>query len=218
MRKSTPWRPSRPFVQQLFKLVTKAHVTWAADGAALVIPDTQRFAADRCPVYFKHSNWTSFARMLNMYEFRGGRARDGSAVACSPLISRATGPGSRAWSEEAGVFVILGGRRRARQVIGRGGRGTGSGVRRRLASPLAGSSGSASTSSRRRTRGSREEPAAVPKTTRAVRPHDVLRRRLPAPSDGGRGLLRGVFVILAPVTHRRVAGPDVEIKGDRARA
>ena len=61
--------PVAPFVQQLFKLVTEGiHITWAADGAALVIPDTQKFAADRCPVYFKHSNWTSFARMLNMYE------------------------------------------------------------------------------------------------------------------------------------------------------
>ena len=63
--------PVAPFVQQLYKLVHEGlHITWAADGAALVIPDPTKFAADRCPVYFKHSNWTSFARMLNMYEFR----------------------------------------------------------------------------------------------------------------------------------------------------
>ena len=38
--------PVAPFVQQLFKLVHEGlHVTWAADGAALVIPDTRRFAA-----------------------------------------------------------------------------------------------------------------------------------------------------------------------------
>ena len=59
--------PVAPFVQQLFKLVHEGlHVAWAADGAALAIPDPTKFAADRCPVYFKHSNWTSFARMLNM--------------------------------------------------------------------------------------------------------------------------------------------------------
>ena len=45
--------PVAPFVQQLFKLVTEGmHIHWAADGAALVIPNTQKFAADRCPVYF----------------------------------------------------------------------------------------------------------------------------------------------------------------------
>ena len=81
--------PVAPFVQQLFKLVGEGlHITWAADGAALVIPDTQRFAADRCPVYFKHSNWTSFARMLNMYEFRRRKSADGSAVFAHPHFTR----------------------------------------------------------------------------------------------------------------------------------
>ena len=81
--------PVAPFVQQLFKLVTEGrHINWAADGAALVILDTQRFAADRCPVYFKHSNWTSFARMLNMYEFRRRKSADGSAVFAHPHFTR----------------------------------------------------------------------------------------------------------------------------------
>ena len=81
--------PVAPFVQQLYKLVHEGlHVTWAADGAALVIPDTQRFAADRCPVYFKHSNWTSFARMLNMYEFRRRKSADGSAIFAHPHFTR----------------------------------------------------------------------------------------------------------------------------------
>ena len=81
--------PVAPFVQQLYKLVHEGlHITWAADGAALVIPDTQRFAADRCPVYFKHSNWTSFARMLNMYEFRRRKSADGSAIFAHPHFTR----------------------------------------------------------------------------------------------------------------------------------
>ena len=81
--------PVAPFVQQLFKLVGEGmHIHWAADGAALVIPDTQRFAADRCPVYFKHSNWTSFARMLNMYEFRRRKSADGSAIFAHPHFTR----------------------------------------------------------------------------------------------------------------------------------
>ena len=81
--------PIAPFVQQLFKLVTEGmHIRWAADGAALVIPNTQKFAADRCPVYFKHSNWTSFARMLNMYEFRRRKSADGSAIFTHPHFTR----------------------------------------------------------------------------------------------------------------------------------
>ena len=81
--------PVAPFVQQLFKLVTEGmHIHWAADGAALVIPDTAKFAADRCPVYFKHSNWTSFARMLNMYEFRRRKSADGSAIFAHPHFTR----------------------------------------------------------------------------------------------------------------------------------
>ena len=81
--------PVAPFVQQLFKMVGEGlHVAWAADGAALVIPNTQKFAADRCPVYFKHSNWTSFARMLNMYEFRRRKSADGSAVFAHPHFTR----------------------------------------------------------------------------------------------------------------------------------
>ena len=85
--------PVAPFVQQLFKLVHEGlHVAWAADGAALVIPDTQRFAADRCPVYFKHSNWTSFARMLNMYEFRRRKSADGSAIFAHPHFTRGGAP------------------------------------------------------------------------------------------------------------------------------
>ena len=81
--------PVAPFVQQLFKLVTEGrHIHWAADGASLVIPDPTKFAADRCPVYFKHSNWTSFARMLNMYEFRRRKSADASAVFAHPHFTR----------------------------------------------------------------------------------------------------------------------------------
>ena len=81
--------PVAPFVQQLFKLVTEGrHIHWAADGASLVIPDPTKFAADRCPVYFKHSNWTSFARMLNMYEFRRRKSADGSAIFAHPHFTR----------------------------------------------------------------------------------------------------------------------------------
>ena len=42
--------PVAPFVQQLFKLVHEGlHVTWAADGAALVIPDPHKIRGGPLP-------------------------------------------------------------------------------------------------------------------------------------------------------------------------
>ena len=44
--------------------------------------DSDAFARDVCPRYFRHSKWTSFSRMLNMYEFR--------KVSTSPRNARST--------------------------------------------------------------------------------------------------------------------------------
>ena len=196
MEEVSPAAPVAPFVQQLFKMVGEGF-----DGVGrrqrFVIPDTQRFAADRCPVYFKHSNWTSFARMLNMYEFRRRKSADGALVV-GIRTSRAAGPAGAGRAEEAGVFIILGGNRRARQVVGRGGRRAGSGVRRRLASSVPGAPAA------RRPAGGGERAAQGrarrrPEATRAVRPHDVLRRPLQPQTSAVGGLLLNVCLCsLAP--------------------
>ena len=54
---------------------SEVHCHWSDDGERVVFLDSDAFARDVCPRYFRHSKWTSFARMLNMYEFR--KARDG---------------------------------------------------------------------------------------------------------------------------------------------
>ena len=51
------------------------HCHWSDDGERVVFLDSDAFARDVCPRYFRHSKWTSFARMLNMYEFRKVRDR-----------------------------------------------------------------------------------------------------------------------------------------------
>jgi len=44
--------------------------SWTADGTAFVVKDTAQLATDHLPRYFKHSNFQSFVRQLNIYGFR----------------------------------------------------------------------------------------------------------------------------------------------------
>ena len=67
--RSPPSGPVPPFVQQLARMLQEKHVEWSDAGDEVVIADTKRFADEVCPLYFKHRNWTSFARMMNMYDF-----------------------------------------------------------------------------------------------------------------------------------------------------
>eukprot|EP00661_Eupelagonemidae_sp_cell13_P001959 gene1959-2639_t len=39
-------------------------------GNVLRVSDPRAFASEVCPVYFRHRNWTSFTRMMNLYSFR----------------------------------------------------------------------------------------------------------------------------------------------------
>ena len=50
-------------------MLQEGHIAWSDAGDEIVIADTKRFADEVCPLYFKHRNWTSFARMMNMYDF-----------------------------------------------------------------------------------------------------------------------------------------------------
>ena len=68
-RPQPPSGPVPPFVQQLARMLQEKHVEWSDAGDEIVVADTRRFADEVCPLYFKHRNWTSFARMMNMYDF-----------------------------------------------------------------------------------------------------------------------------------------------------
>ena len=64
--------PVASFVRTVWTMVTNEEETliaWSPDGERIVIADPPRFAAEVCPRYFRHNKWTSFARLLNMYEF-----------------------------------------------------------------------------------------------------------------------------------------------------
>lgn len=44
--------------------------TWSPSGDNFVVKNVEKFAAQILPMYFKHSNFSSFARQLNFYGFR----------------------------------------------------------------------------------------------------------------------------------------------------
>ena len=45
-------------------------ISWSEDGTAFMILDQNRFCNTVLPLYFKHSNYSSFIRQLNMYDFQ----------------------------------------------------------------------------------------------------------------------------------------------------
>ncbi|KLT38764.1 hypothetical protein CC85DRAFT_289209 [Cutaneotrichosporon oleaginosum] len=42
---------------------------WSQDGSSFVCPNPTEFSKEVLPNYFKHNNWQSFVRQLNMYSF-----------------------------------------------------------------------------------------------------------------------------------------------------
>mmetsp|Transcript_10780 Transcript_10780/g.15884 ORF Transcript_10780/g.15884 Transcript_10780/m.15884 type:complete len:357 (-) Transcript_10780:3067-4137(-) len=44
--------------------------TWSPSGDNFVVKNVEKFASNVLPMYFKHSNFSSFARQLNFYGFR----------------------------------------------------------------------------------------------------------------------------------------------------
>lgn len=61
------------FVRKLFEIVqdpsNSAFVGWSSCGTRLDVRDIEGFTANVLPKYFRHSNYSSFVRLLNMYDF-----------------------------------------------------------------------------------------------------------------------------------------------------
>ncbi|KAL7467122.1 hypothetical protein ACHAXS_007386, partial [Conticribra weissflogii] len=53
---------------------------FSEDGSSFEVYDQATFAQDYLPQYFKHSNWGSFVRQLNLYGFTSSRPKDNSDV------------------------------------------------------------------------------------------------------------------------------------------
>ena len=64
---------AKPFLGKLYQMVsdpTDNAVSWTPAGDALVVNDVETFAQVKLPLYFKHSNLSSFVRQLNTYGFK----------------------------------------------------------------------------------------------------------------------------------------------------
>eukprot|EP00163_Fabomonas_tropica_P012064 TRINITY_DN2317_c0_g1_i3.p1 TRINITY_DN2317_c0_g1~~TRINITY_DN2317_c0_g1_i3.p1 ORF type:complete len:629 (+),score=81.41 TRINITY_DN2317_c0_g1_i3:150-2036(+) len=68
------------FLQKTYEMVesptTNKHVTWTSRGRSFVILNKQGFEKTILPRYFKHSQFTSFVRQLNMYGFSKSGEKD----------------------------------------------------------------------------------------------------------------------------------------------
>jgi hypothetical protein len=62
-----------PFVAKTYRLINDPQVapfaTWTDDGKGFTVFNPAEFAANVLPKYFKHSNFCSFVRQLNIYGF-----------------------------------------------------------------------------------------------------------------------------------------------------
>ena len=85
-RKRSKQRDRQPqhvpsFLTKLYEIVNdrsdlKHIVCWSADGLSFVIKDHQQFSETVLAQYFKHSNFASFIRQLNMYDFHKSKRKD----------------------------------------------------------------------------------------------------------------------------------------------
>lgn len=61
------------FLRKTYHMIDTCDSTiacWSEDGAAFVVKDIEKFAADIIGQFFKHNNFSSFVRQLNFYGFR----------------------------------------------------------------------------------------------------------------------------------------------------
>jgi len=61
------------FLTKTYHMIEKCDqgvATWSENGDNFVVKNVEKFASSVLPQYFKHSNFSSFARQLNFYGFR----------------------------------------------------------------------------------------------------------------------------------------------------
>ena len=85
------------FVSKLFQMVNDAPnglIHWSTAGASFTVTNTEEFSKLVLPHFFKHNNFSSFVRQLNMYGFhkvpqpqQGSLASAAADVAAGPEVS-----------------------------------------------------------------------------------------------------------------------------------
>jgi hypothetical protein len=67
------------FLVKVFEILGKPGMEdtmkWTDEGLAFMIIDQTKFSEEVLPVYFKHNNFSSFIRQLNMYDFHKSKRK-----------------------------------------------------------------------------------------------------------------------------------------------
>lgn len=65
-------REPADFVQWTWAMLNAGHeeIGWSEDGTHIVVRNAERLAVNVLPTYFRHSQYASFVRALNAYNFR----------------------------------------------------------------------------------------------------------------------------------------------------
>eukprot|EP00127_Corallochytrium_limacisporum_P006648 Clim_evm27s232 gene=Clim_evmTU27s232 len=72
-KKEPGQKPVPAFLRKLHKILHDKDIksiAWSRNGTAFVVKSSEDFSKDVLPLYFKHNNFASFVRQLNMYNFR----------------------------------------------------------------------------------------------------------------------------------------------------
>lgn len=84
------------FISKLYKLAhaptAQSYITWSEDGLQFWVTNIENFSRDVLPVYFKHNNYASFVRQLNMYGFHRSTEPKGKVEPGVTLIERFSHP------------------------------------------------------------------------------------------------------------------------------
>ncbi|GAA97713.1 uncharacterized protein L969DRAFT_97471 [Mixia osmundae IAM 14324] len=71
------------FVKKLFKMLEEGQyhevVSWSSTGDSFLVKDMNSFTTNILPRHFKHSNFASFVRQLNKYDFHKVKSVEGEA-------------------------------------------------------------------------------------------------------------------------------------------
>ena len=90
--KGTKNMKSKPtsFICKTYKILNKPKyfsiISWSDDGFSFIIKDQHSFTSTILPLYFKHKNFASFNRQLNMYDFH--KTREDALEFSHPLFQR----------------------------------------------------------------------------------------------------------------------------------
>jgi len=80
------------FIRKTYEILEEGKynqiVSWSDDGNFLVIKNAEDFSQKVLPIFFKHSNFTSFVRQLNMYNFHKKRSMTSEHMYFHELFKR----------------------------------------------------------------------------------------------------------------------------------